>query len=216
MSMWSATKPVVSPAEIAGQQRFVAWPGVDGTQDGEPALLHLLNLLASHAGQDWRAYDAVPAVGWRDPGPVENLDVGDPQARFARFGTLLLAGFGLVELPDAGSGVDAGVRIGNEGEAGITLSGSAEAVEEIELVKFYVSDPAILLRQQWAGRQREGQVIVSCDAGCHFQVRLPGGGILLAQAWVEEEGEIFGPGSTTFVFRRPGAGGGGQQRCREV
>lgn len=217
MSMWLATKSELSPAERAGEQGFGSWSGAAPVQGGDPPLLRLLEMLAGAAGRDWHAYETLAQVGWRDAGPVENPDVGDPQARFSRFGSLLLIGFGLAELPDAGSGLEAGVRIGNEGESGLTLSGSAEAVEEVEVVKFYAcDDPAAVLRQQLIGRAGEGQVLIRCDSGCHFQVRLPGGGIVLAQAWVEEEGEMFGPGSTTFVFRRPGAGGDVHRRCREV
>jgi hypothetical protein len=178
------------------------------------ALNELVALFAAESGARWQSYDGIAGVVWRDAQPIETPEVADPGARFSRSGTLTLAGFGETDLPDGKVGADAGVRRGNEGESGVTLSGDADRVNEIAVVKFYPSDDyEDILQHQFAA----GAALVPEADRCAFVFgtkaentgknkfyRIEIGAATLAhvEAFVDEDAGPSGPGSTTFVFYR--------------
>lgn len=186
----------------------------------------LLALYVTDAGAQWRAYDGFAQVHWNDPAPVENDAVADPALRFSRSGRVLLAGFGEAALPDGGTGADAGVRMGNEGEAGLTLNGEADRVNEIAVVKFYPSDDyAQVLAAQFpaaAVAPVADQCTVDAYGGenvqhnAFYRIDLGGERAVFVEAFVDEDGGSAGPGSTTFVFTRDKpAARIASMRCRE-
>jgi hypothetical protein len=191
--------------------------GGQGSVQGEhrmTVLNELLALFATEDGARWQSYDGIAGVAWRDAQPIETSEVVDPGARFSRSGTLTLAGFGETDLPDGKVGADAGVRRGNEGESGVTLSGDADRVNEIAVLKFYPSDDyETILRQQFAA---DAMLVSEADrcalnfgtkaenTGNNKFYRIQIGAATLAhvEAFVDEDAGPSGPGSTTFVFYR--------------
>lgn len=177
-------------------------------------LSELLALFATGNGKRWQSYDGIAGVAWRDAQPIETPEVVDPDARFSRSGTLMLAGFGETDLPDGKVGADAGVRRGNEGESGVTLSGSADQVNEIAIVKFYPSDNyEEILRNQFAAGATFALEADRCaldfgtsaeNTGKNSFYRIDMGAATLAhvEAFVDEDAGPSGPGATTFVFYR--------------
>jgi hypothetical protein len=183
-------------------------------------LLPLLTLFASDRGGAWAAYAGLPELTWRDPVPQpvdtsEGGNRGGPAKSYLWIGSILLVGFGMVELPDDGVGAEAGIRIGNEGESGLMVIGTAERVEEITVVKFYpTADCAGVLRRQIAfgeGLKPESAAVVACGSesdvgdqasGVAYRLRLSDDASLYVQCFIEEEGDFGGPGSTTFRFTR--------------
>jgi hypothetical protein len=193
------------------------------TQDGQGSVqgenrmtvLHeLLALFASERGAQWKSYDGIAGVAWRDTRPVETPEVADPNARFSRSGTLTLAGFGETDLPDGKVGADAGVRRGNEGESGVTISGDGDRVNEVAVVKFYPEEDYVdILRHQFVAGATLVPEADRCaldfgttaeNTGKNAFYRLQTGGTTLAhiEAFIDEEAGPSGPGSTTFVFYR--------------
>lgn len=202
---------------LSAPEAAVSAQDVEGSVQGEKrmtVLNELLALFATESGVRWQSYDGFAGVAWRDARPIETPEVSDPGARFSRSGTLTLAGFGEVDLPDGKVGADAGVRRGNEGESGVTLSGDAERVYEVAVVKFYPSDDyEEILRRQFVA----GTTLVPEAGRCAFDYgskadntrknsiyRIEVGAATLAhvEAFVEEDAGPSGPGSTYFVFYR--------------
>ncbi len=177
-------------------------------------LSELLAVFATGSGAHWKAYDRIAGIAWRDANPIETPEVVDPAAPFSRSGTLTLAGWGETDLPDGKVGADAGVRRGNEGESGVTLSGDAERVNEIAVVKFYPSDDyAAILHHQFALDTKLVPEADRCafdfgtkadNTGKNTFYRIEAGASTLAhvEAFVDEDAGPSGPGSTTFVFYR--------------
>lgn len=169
------------------------------------ALNGLLLVFAGDTGTSWNAYDGIAGVEWRDARPVEVPEVADPAVRYSRAGRMLLAGFGETDLPDGEEGADAGVRRGNEGESGVTLSGDAERVNEIAVVKFYPSeDYEAVLRGQLPAAAKYALEAEACagedsQKNRFYRIDLDGDVFAYVEAFVDEEA---GPGSTTFVFTR--------------
>jgi hypothetical protein len=206
------SKPRASVPEAAARV-----DGDESSVQGEKrmtVLNELLALFATESGASWQSYDGIAGVVWRDTLPIETPEVVDAGARFSRSGTLTLAGFGETDLPDGKVGADAGVRRGNEGESGVTLSGDADRVNEVAVVKFYPSDDYTdILQRQFAA----GATLVPEADRCAFDFgtsaentgknrfyRIETGAATLAhvEAFVEEDAGPSGPGSTTFVFYR--------------
>ena len=220
--------PAAAPAQTASPAPDAAVTPAAASQ-GKIQMTELDALLAlyvTEAGLQWRAYDGLAGVHWNDPAPVENDAVADPALRYARIGRVLLAGFGEVALPDGNAGADAGVRIGNEGEAGLTLNGDADRVNEIAIVKFYPSDDyAQVLSAQFpaaAVAPVADQCTVDAYGGenvqhnAFYRIDLGGEHAVFAEAFVDEDGGAAGPGSTTFVFTRDKpAARIASMRCRE-
>jgi hypothetical protein len=210
------------PVERASEPEAAApTPGgqgsVHGSVQGEhrmTVLNELLALFATEGGVRWQSYDGIAGVAWRDPQPIETQEVADPDARFSRSGTLTLEGFGETDLPDGKVGADAGVRRGNEGESGVTLSGDANRVNEISVLKFYPSDDyENILRQQFAAGATLVPEADRCaldfgtkaeNTGNNKFYRIEIGAATLAhvEAFVDEDAGPSGPGSTAFVFYR--------------
>lgn len=191
--------------------------GGQGSVQGEhrmTVLNELLALFATEDGARWQSYDGIAGVAWRDAQPIETPEVADPAARFSRSGTLTLAGFGDTDLPDGKVGADAGVRRGNEGESGVTLSGDADRVNEVAVVKFYPSDDyEDVLQQQFAAGARLVPEADRCalnfgtqaeNSGNNkfYRIEIGAGTLAHVEAFVDEDAGPSGPGSTTFVFYR--------------
>lgn len=207
--------PSVEPAPLP--ETSAPAQNAQGTDQGEnrmTALNDVLALFVSERGARWSSYDGIAGVAWRDAQPVETPEVADPEARFSRSGTLTLAGFGETDLPDGKVGADAGIRRGNEGESGVTLSGSGDRVNQIAVVKFYPSeDYADILQHQFAA---DAKVVAEADrCALDFGTTAPNSGktafyrvqvgdatLAHVEAFVEEDAGPSGPGSTTFVFYR--------------
>lgn len=86
---------------------------------------------------------------WSDRVPVKSAEVRQTGSSYHRRGKLLLAGFGVVDMPNGKVGIDFGLVKGNEGNVGVILSGDANQVHSISLVKFYPSENyQQIIRQQ--------------------------------------------------------------------
>jgi hypothetical protein len=175
------------------------------TEVSVPALEELLRTYASTPGRPWHVFQDAAGLLWRDPLPRENTEIYDARYRFSRSGSLLLSGFDAILLPDS-SMLDE-VRDGNEGESGLTLSGDAEHVHELSVVKFYPShDHAAVLERQFASATSINRYDVSASAGrdhqshAVYRIHMNGFAPIYAEVWLDEEGSSHGPGSTTFVF----------------
>lgn len=72
------------------------------------SIYQVVSLLVAQNGTPWSSFDAVPSVQWRDISPKANSDGTDPENAQCRSGTLLLDGFGAVDVPDGGQGADGG------------------------------------------------------------------------------------------------------------
>ncbi len=182
-----------------------------------PVLEDVLQRFASDAGHMWQTYDAIPGIAWHQPDPAELPDAIDSSIRYARSGALLLDGFDDTLLPD-GNG---DVREGNEGESGITLSGAADRIHDIALVKFYPSEDYLgILSRQFASARVDALALAGAQnphKHAFYRIHMHGSALLYAEVFVDEEGSSSGPGSTTFVFctSKP-IQRIAEMRCREV
>ncbi|WP_158879987.1 hypothetical protein [Rhodanobacter sp. L36] len=178
-------------------------------------LQNLLGVFTSQESVHWPAFDNVPGVKWRDPKPLDNPDARDASASHDRSGTLLLSGFGEVEVPDGNTGADAGTKKDNEGHVGVTLNGDVETVQSIALLKFYPSEHyQDIIQRQLSSEAKVAPITSACalDYGTtaentqknafyeiHLSATAP---TIYAEAYVDDEGGNQGPGTTTFVFYR--------------
>jgi hypothetical protein len=172
------------------------------------SFLHqLLTVFVSRNGQEWRAYDGLSGVTWRDAFPMLCPDVVALDSSYSRAGVMLLLGFSEIELPDTGAEKGSGVRQGNEGESSLSLNGDSGAVHEIAIVKYYPDeDVGGVLRRQLP--ETVDVTLIGSDdlsvevAGAWlYRIRFPDGGQAYADI-VNEEGGRSGPGFTTFVLTR--------------
>jgi hypothetical protein len=109
----------------------------------------MLSLLIAKEGAAWSSFANVPGVQWSDRAPVKSAGVRQTESSYHRRGKLLLAGFGVVDMPNGKVGTDFGLVKGNEGNAGVILSGDANQVHSISLMKFYPSENyQQIIRQQ--------------------------------------------------------------------
>lgn len=176
------------------------------------SLYEVVSLLAARSGAPWASFDAVPGVQWRDASPKVNSDSTDPQNAQYRSGTLLLDGFGAVDVPDGGQGAEVAHKQANEGESGITLNGDAHSVHSIAVKKFYASpEYAEVLKRQLPAATSVRLIADKCggddDGGPDsLQTKFYAIGLDAVEAFVEaylDDGtETRGPGSTTFVFTK--------------
>jgi hypothetical protein len=202
---------VADTAATAGAKREAP----DTTQ-GKARMTVLNGLLMHFAGADgarWSSYDSVAGVEWAGAQPTETPEVADPGARFSRSGRMTLAGFGETDLPDGQPGADAGTRRGNEGESGVTLSGDADRVNAIVVMKFYPSDDYdSILRKQFAAAAivpeatqcalEFGTKAENTGKNRFYRIEVDGAPLAHVEASVDEESGPSGPGSTVFVFYR--------------
>lgn len=173
----------------------------------------LLAILVSQA-TPWNAFDHVPGVQWRDAKPQPNSDAPTTDV-YDRSGTLTLDGFGMVAVPDGQQGAEAGAKQENEGHAGVTLSGNAESVQSLAVLKFYPSkNYQGILQKQFNGSVSIRPMADACvlDYGttaantqdnAFYQITLGSASSpLYAEASIDDGAGSHGPGSTTFVFYR--------------
>ena len=174
----------------------------------------LVAVFLSDAGVRWQAYEHAIGVAWRETVPEENTDVSDAAHRFTRSGRIQLAGFGEVDLPDGAVGADAGVRRGNAGEAGLTLSGDVTQVNGIALVRFHADeDHARVLADQFAAGATITVIADDCAldditreantrSNVFFRIVVDGRAFF-AEAFNDEDAAgARGPATTTYVFYR--------------
>lgn len=181
-----------------------------GKQRMDSPLAQLLRIFVSPEGSTWAAYDSATAVIWRDQAPAAAADTSALNASHRREGKLLLTGFPDAQLPNGEVGASAGSRSGNEGEAGLTLFGSAESVQSFAVMKFYPSDDYLkILGKQFSGNVAIQLIASDCgddasdpEARQFFQLQLPSAGTAYVEAYVDAEGGKYSPGSTTFEFYR--------------
>lgn len=181
------------------------------------AMTPLNQLLFILAGQatPWSAFDHVSGVQWRDAKPQANPDASAPDLAYDRSGTLMLNGFGMVDVPDGQQGAEAGTKQDNEGHAGVTLSGNVESVQSIAVLKFYPSkNYQDILQKQFDGSTSIRPMADACalDYGTtaantqdntFYQIALGSTSTpLYAEASTDDGAESHGPGSTTLVFYR--------------
>lgn len=177
-------------------------------------LNQLLLILAGHTTR-WSAFDQVSGLQWRDAKPQVNPDAAAPDLAYDRSGTLMLDGFSMVDVPDGGRGVEAGTKQDNEGHAGVTLSGSAEAVQSIAVLKFFPSNNYQDILQKQFDRSvsirpmadacalDDGTTAANTQNNAFYQITFGSTSLpLYAEAFVDDGAESHGPGSTTFVFYR--------------
>jgi hypothetical protein len=176
-------------------------------------LNQLLVRFASTDGVRWQSYDGLQGVEWTEAQPIETPEVSDPSARFSRSGKMTLAGFGETDLPDGRIGADADTRRGNEGESGVTLSGDADRVNAIVVMKFYPNeDYESVLSKQFAAATLVpeasrcaldfGTKAENTGKNSFYRIEIDGAPLAHVEAYVDEESGPSGPGSTTFVFYR--------------
>lgn len=178
-------------------------------------LQNLLGVFAAAHASSWSAFDAVAGFQWRDAKPLDNPDATGPDMSHYRSGNLLLAGFGMVDVPDGKVGAEAGTRQDNEGNVGVTLNGDDATVQSIALVKFYPSENyQEILQHQLSGGASVASIGGSCELdfgttaantqkNAFYQITLGAGTApVFAEAYIDEDGGNQGPGSTTFVFYR--------------
>jgi hypothetical protein len=177
-------------------------------------LQSLLNVFVAKEAAPWPAFDGVSGVQWRDPKPLKNPDSTGPDTTYNRSGNLLLSGFGVVDVPDGKVGAEAGTKKDNEGNAGVTLNGNAEAVQLIALQKFYPSDNTqdIIQRQLAADATVKpiadqcaldyGTTATNTQKNAFYQINLGTATPIYAETYVDADGGNQGPGTTTFVFYR--------------
>lgn len=201
------TSPAAAPAAPAAA---AAAHAEQGKQEMSP-LQGLLDVFVADGGAVWSAFERVSGAQWRDPAPQDNPDSNSPENARYRSGTLLLSGFGMVEVPDGKTGAEAGTRQANEGEVGATLNGDAERVHSLVLVKFYANEnyQDVLQRQFGPGvaiRSIAGQCELdygstaeNTQANQFFEVRLTDTKIVYAEGYVDDGGNQ-GPGTTTYEF----------------
>ncbi|SOO21708.1 conserved hypothetical protein [Xanthomonas citri pv. fuscans] len=176
------------------------------------SLYQVIWLLAARSGAPWASFDAVPGVQWRDASPKVNSDSTDPQNAQYRSGTLLLDGFGAVDVPDGGQGAEVAPKQANEGESGITLNGDTHSVHSIAVKKFYSSpEYAEVLKRQLPAATSVRLIADKCggddDGGpdslqTKFYAIGLDAGETFVEAYLDDGTETRGPGSTTFVFTK--------------
>ncbi|MGI0504015.1 hypothetical protein ABY44_13210 [Burkholderia sp. ZZQ-2] len=205
-----SVRPMTAPASAASRPA-----------PHEPAMaadLPLQALLGVFGGvkpATWPAFDSVTGVHWDDAGPLVNPDTNAREATRYRGGSLLLAGFGEVDVPDGKVGESAGVKKDNEGHVGVVLNGNATAVLSIVLRKFYPNDDThdILLRQFGRGAAVKriagscardyGTTAPNTQKNVFYRVSIANAAVpVFAETYVDEDGGKHGPGATTFVFYR--------------
>jgi hypothetical protein len=205
------TSPPVAPQ---GQAQPASAP--TSSEQGINTMSALDRLLATYASTTpptWAAFDGVEGIDWTDAAAIENPDAG-PEYRFSRSGKLLLSGFAENDLPNGKAGADADYVRGNEGESGVTLSGTADQVTSIAVQKFYAdADYRKVLQAQIGDKGSVRAIAAACQLAEgttaaeanfarneFFELSLADGAKLFAEGTVDEEGAKYSPGSTTYLF----------------
>ncbi|MFL7996850.1 hypothetical protein [Xanthomonas vasicola] len=175
------------------------------------SLYQVVSLLFVNNGASWSSFDSTPGVKWREASPQPNPDSNSPESSNFREGTLLLDGFGMVDVPDGNQGAEAGVKKINEGESGLTLNGDAQNVHSIAVKKFYVSpEYADVVRRQLPVASTVRLIAGDCGGniagGPDTQTKFYEIGIkdhqLFLEAYIDDGEGSRGPGYTTFLFTK--------------
>ena len=194
-----------SPSESMSQTK-----NSEGTER-MTSLYQVVSLLVAKNGTPWTSFDAVPGVQWREPSPQPNPDSTSPENSNFRSGTLLLDGFGMVDVPDGNQGLDARVKKSNEGESGLTLNGDAQNVHLIAVKKFYVSpEYADVVKRQLPVTATVRLIAGDCredmEGGIDTQTKFYNVGLdghqLFLEAYIDDGEGSRGPGYTTFIFSK--------------
>lgn len=177
---------------------------VDGAR-AAPALSVLLAVFSGDGGAEWKSYDRTPGVRWTASAPNEYSS-----GRFARAGVIELEGYSSKVIPDGKVGAEATTIRANEGISGLTLDGSASAVEMLSVKKFYAqSDYATALRAQFDNHASVTALTQRCEpeedetttGNAFYRIDLGNGRAVYAESYVEGGGQA-GPGYTVFDFFR--------------
>jgi hypothetical protein len=198
--------------------------GVQSRRFNQPPMSvfsRLVEVLASDAGFDWKGFDDIPGIVWRESIPLNCPDVIQLDKGHTRTATFMLSGFGETALPFSGVDGCGAVRLGNEGECSLSLNGDSEAVHEIVIVKYYPCDDVdgVLRRQvsETANLTPVDLLGSACDDPAQMLYTIvfsEGGSVFVAIA--SEEGGRSGPGFTTFVLTKNDPRQRiDQMRCRE-
>ncbi|MCC8538574.1 hypothetical protein ACDH70_21300 [Xanthomonas axonopodis pv. poinsettiicola] len=175
------------------------------------SLYQVVSLLVVNDGASWSSFDGIPGVQWRESSPQPNPDSIGPENSKSRSGTLVLDGFGMVDVPDGNQGADAGVKKANEGESGLTLIGDTQNVHSIAVKKFYVSpEYADVVKRQLPDTASVRLFAGDCaqdiedgpDTQTKFYVVELEGRQLFLEAYVDDGEGSRGPGYTTFLFTK--------------
>lgn len=175
------------------------------------SLYQIVSLLPDERVASWSNFDAVPGVKWREASPQPNPDSTSPDNSKSRSGTLVLDGFGMVDVPDGNQGVDAGVKKSNEGESGLTLTGDAQNVHSIAIKKFYVStEYADVVKRQLPVTATISRIAGDCgedkaggpDTQTKFYLVKFDGQQVFLEAYIDDGEGSRGPGYTTFLFTK--------------
>lgn len=216
----SACERSASPTDSAGSASPAAAPSASAAQapaQAKAAASSLQTLLRVFGGQTpamWSAFDSTSGVHWDDPKPLDNPDTVSRDATHYRGGTMVLAGFGEVDVPDGKIGSEAGIKKDNEGHVGVVLNGNDSTVLSIVLEKFYQSDDTqSILRRQFGSDATIKLIAGSCaldyitkarniQQNVFYQITLPNTAIpLYAETFVDDRG-AQSPGVTIFEFTR--------------
>lgn len=214
-SSTGAAAPLESPEKATAPAGTIS---TSAPTQGNSDMTALQNILAQYISANplaWNAFDNIHGVSWQDHSPVENPDT-QPIYSHSRSGRITLSGFAETDLPNGKAGPDADYEPGNEGESGITLNGTAEAVTSIAVMKFYPDrDYRAVLGKQFDQRTRIELIANRCRLaeGTNsdepnmarnefFKITLPSGAMVFAEGSVDEEGGKYSPGSTTYFFYR--------------
>lgn len=181
-----------------------------GRNSMDSPLAELLKTFLGAQGGNWSVYNAVQSITWRDQVPVAAAYAGSSDASHKREGELLLSGFAETDLPNGKVGAEAGSQRGNEGESGLTLFGTADAVLSLAVMKFYPSDDySEILGKQFFGDVALQLIAENCgddesdpEARQFLRLHVPSAGTAYVEAYVDAEGGKYSPGSTTFEFYR--------------
>lgn len=181
------------------------------TAASDSALGRLLATLATGRPAEWLAFDEIEGVTWTGPRQPSS-DAPTIAGGQTRSGRLLLLGFGENDLPDGQVGASAGVRRGNEGEAGVTLEGDATHVASVGVNKFYAEDVyrkviddqlssawGIELLADGCTREEEGGAASENVSDNAFYVLSFEGSRIYAEARRQDGGNA-GPGNTIYEF----------------
>lgn len=176
--------------------------------DEMTSLRSAITTLAAPNGAAWDTFDKVSGLSWRDPQPVASNE------GYQRTGNILLVGFAVVRVPNGKVGVDADSIEDNEGNSGITLSGNVTEVHSLAVMKFYPSENyKDIIKQQLLAEDQLTLVADQCASGgaesdgisqknMFYQIKLSTNQTLFLEAFVDEEGSKYSPGTTTFIFYR--------------
>ncbi|WP_439893454.1 hypothetical protein ACS7SF_26610 (plasmid) [Ralstonia sp. 25C] len=213
----SACERSAPPASPSAAPASAASASVAATP-AKTAASPLQALLGAFGGQTaagWPAFDNIAGVHWDDAKPLNNPDANSPDTTHYRGGSMLLTGFGEVDVPDGKAGAEAGIKKDNEGHVGVVLNGDATTVVSIELQKFYPRDDTqSILQRQFGGDATVKPIAGTCmlDYGttapntqrnAFYQISIGNAAVpVFAETYVDEDGGNQGPGMTNFVFYR--------------